>query len=119
MGIDVSSFESQPGTAALANVQAQQLAAAAARPGSGWRKIDQGEAQGYANQGRMVVMGWIDPTGGNGHTVTVMPDSKGDAGNPTMAQIGGNPYGNGRMPLSKAIGRTKWRDVGTYAYEGN
>lgn len=117
MGVDLAPFESQPGTAALANVQAQQLAAAAARPGSGWRKIGQGEAQGYANQGRMVVMGWVDPTGGHGHTVTVMPDSKGDAHNPTMAQVGGN--GNGRKTLGWAISSKKWPNVGTYVYEGN
>ena len=107
------------GRAYLANTQVRNLEAAAKTPGSGSRKVELNEAQGYANQGRTTVLGWIDPAGGHGHTVTVRADANGLALNPTLAQVGGRNPGNGEYTFRQSFGPSKRGAVGAYVYVGN
>jgi hypothetical protein len=102
-----------------ANTQVANLDKTAATPGSGWHATDLGSAQQAANQGQLVVIGWTNPTGGSGHTVTVMPDSNNTHGatNPTVAQVGGST-GNGAMPFRNAFGADKRGQVKVYVYTG-
>jgi hypothetical protein len=103
-----------------ANTQVANLAQAAATPGTGWHQITLGAAQGYANQGGVVVIGWANQGGGSGHTVTVSPDPNNinAATNPTVAQVGGST-GNGTMSFRRAFGADKRGEVKVYVYIKN
>ena len=102
-----------------ANKQVANLAQAASTSGSGWHATDLGSAQQLANQGQLVIIGWINPSGGSGHTVSVMSDPSNPhaATNPTVAQVGGSA-GNGRMPFRNAFGADKRGQVQIYVYTG-
>lgn len=41
-----------------------------------WQEIAMSQAQGYANQGYFVVAGWINPSGGYGHVVVIVPGTE-------------------------------------------
>jgi len=104
----------------VANQQVANLDQAAGTPGSGWHSTDLGSAQADANQGQLVIIGWANPSGGSGHTVTVMSDPGNARGatNPTVAQIGGST-GNGAMPFRNAFGADKRGQVQIYVYTGH
>jgi hypothetical protein len=95
VGADTTPLGPATGGFYNANTQVKNLANAAATPGSGWQKTDIGSAQGMANQGKLVVIGWTNPSGGSGHTVTVMADPSNTKGatNPKVAQVGGSTVG--------------------------
>jgi len=102
-----------------ANTQVQNLEKAANTPGSGWKKITLSEAQELGNKGALVVLGWKNPSGRSGHTVTVMsdPDNPRGSTNPTVAQVGGST-GNGRMPFRNAFGPGSRDHVEVFVYTG-
>jgi len=104
-----------------ANSQAENLAQAAATPGSGWHEIPLSSAQEAANQGHLVVFAWRNPQGGSGHTVTGRPDLHNShaATNPMVAQIGGRTTGNGVMSFRNAFGADKRAQVRIYEYTGH
>ena len=73
-----------------------------------------------ADQGKLVVIGWANPSGGSGHTVTVMADPSNTRGatNPQVAQVGGST-GNGALPFRNAFGADKRGAVQVYVYVGH
>jgi hypothetical protein len=121
VGADTSPLVPSGGGFYSANTQVANLDKVATTPGSGWQKSDLGSAQGNANQGKLVIIGWANPKkGASGHTVTVRPDLNNKHGktNPTVAQVGGST-GNGVMPFRNAFGADKRGAVQVYVYIGN
>ena len=47
---------------------------------SHWEQISVSEAQQLANEGYFVVAGWINPSGGSGHVVVVVPGEEAYSG---------------------------------------
>jgi RHS repeat-associated protein len=117
MNVDSTPLGPESGGFYNANTQVANLAAVAATQGTEWHQIGIGEAQGYANLGNVVIIGWANPGGGSGHTVTVTPDfnNKNAATNPTVAQVGGST-GNGTMSFRNAFGADKRGSVKVYVY---
>ncbi len=101
-----------------ANQQVSNLAEESSIRGTGWHATNLASAQQLANHGQLVIIGWINLSGGSGHTVTVMRDlnNSHDSTNPTVAQIGG--LSNGRMPFRNAFGVNKRDQVQVYVYTG-
>ena len=120
MGVNTAPLGPSKGGFYRANGQVANLAQAAQTPGSGWHATDLASAQQLANQGQLVIIGWINLSGGPGHTVTVMsdPNNPHAATNPTVAQVGGST-GNGSMSFRKAFGADKRGQVQVYVYTGH
>ncbi|HEX8955834.1 MAG TPA: hypothetical protein VF798_06150 [Burkholderiaceae bacterium] len=115
LGANTAPLGSAAGQFYLANTQAANLAHAASTPGTGWRRIGLGDAQARANEGRLVVMVWSNPTG-HGHTVTVRPDANNAqaATNPSVANIGPQ---NAVIPYHYAFDGSQRAQVKIYLYE--
>lgn len=65
-------------------------------PDHGWRKIDAATAQAYANQGKVAVALWKNPTHGHGHTAMVRPGTL-TARGPATAQAGSTNFNDGHL----------------------
>ena len=64
------------------NTRANQIIAwleeQAAEPSiTGWEHVDEHTAQAMADQGQLVLVGWVNPTGGPGHIAVVVPSLAG------------------------------------------
>lgn len=61
-----------------------------------WSKIDATAAQQYANQGKVAVALWKNPTHGHGHTAIVRPGTL-TARGPATAQAGSTNFNDGHL----------------------
>lgn len=87
---------------------------------SSWGEIQMSQAQGYANQGYFVVAGWINPRGGSGHVVVIVPGSenKGSSwGNVPNAMDTGRDMRTASQPLSHSFGKDKRNNVKFFVYK--
>lgn len=62
----------------------------------GWKSCTPQQAQDAANQGRIAVVMWKNPTGGHGHTAVVKPGSV-NSGGPEIAQAGRHNFNDGHV----------------------
>ena len=62
----------------------------------GWASATEEQAQDTANQGRLSVVVWKNPTGGHGHTAVIRPGIITGEG-PLIAQAGGRNFNAGRL----------------------
>lgn len=87
---------------------------------SSWGEIQMSQAQGYANQGYFVVAGWIDPKGGSGHVVVIVPgkETKSSSwGYVPNAMDTGRDMRTSSQPLSYSFGEKKRPDVKFFIYK--
>lgn len=62
----------------------------------GWLAADAATAQQYANEGKVAVVLWANPTGGHGHTAMVRPGTITSRG-PAIAQAGSTNFNFGHL----------------------
>lgn len=84
-------------------------------PDVGWQSVDAATAAQMANDGHVVVAGWINPTGGHGHMAVVRPgsDTSGNLSGIRIAQAGRHNYEN--ATLTQGFGK-KANDVQFFVY---
>ncbi|TDN39151.1 LysM peptidoglycan-binding domain-containing protein [Hymenobacter sp. UV11] len=62
----------------------------------GWQPADAATAQQFANEGKVAIAIWANPTGGHGHTVVVRPGAI-TAQGPAIAQAGSVNFNYGHL----------------------
>ena len=116
VGADASPLGNSKG-AYSANDQVRNLEKASQDDESGWRKINLSDAQKYANDGSLVIIGL--QSSGHGHTVTVRPDpANGNSNNPSLAQVGGLSTGNGPLTFRQTFRQSDRSRVEVFVYTG-
>ena len=88
---------------------------------SHWEQISVSEAQQLANEGYFVVAGWINPSGGSGHVVVVVPGEetyspKWGCDVPQTMDTGGNKR-TPSQPISDGFGPDKKDNVKFFKYK--
>ncbi len=106
-----------PGMTGLAN---DMVRAWANNPGY-WHSISLSEAQSYANKGYFVVAGYINPTGGSGHVVVIVPGNESYSYswkcNVPTAMDTGYKKRYSAVPISNSFGPQKKNSVFIYYYK--
>ncbi len=80
-----------------------------------WMQITLSEAQEYANNGRIVIAGWINPSGASGHVVVIVPGEEVN-GWPVCMDTGKNKRAESQ-PSRQSFGSEKRPNVKFFLYK--